>query len=461
MSEPVAHARFASPLSGQKQRMILRLLRRPNERPARRLLARLHPADLAQYMPLLTPAELAELWQAMIALRRGARTLRELDEETRRKVLALLPDEPVATMLARLPVPDAAGLVESLGAGRRARLLGLLDPGFAAQVANLLRYGTGTAGALMDPNAPRFFADESVAQTLERVRAIAEGRRLFYLYVVDQRDHLLGIVSLWQLVSSGAERKLREIISAEVVTVRADTPEEEVARVFRKYDLLVVPVVDEDGRLAGAIAVDDVLDVVEESATEDLYRLANLDLQEGIATPPLRSVRLRAPWLLVNLATAFLAAFVVSLFQETIAKYVALAVFMPVVAGLGGNAGTQTLTVLVRSLALGEMDLRSGAPVVFRQAAIGLLNGLATGALLGLAALAWERDPVLAAILAFAQTMNLTVAGFAGAGVPLLLRRLGLDPALGSSIFVTTATDVGGFLFFLGTATLLLDALRP
>ena len=180
-------------------------------------------------------------------------------------------------------------------------------------------------------------------------------------------------------------------------------------------------------------------------------------MQEGIATPALRSVRLRMPWLLINLATAFLAAGVVSLFQETIAKYVVLAVFMPVVAGMGGNAGTQTLTVLVRSLALGEMDLRRALPVVLRQASVGLMNGLGTGVVLGLVALVWERDPILAAVLAFAETVNLTVAGFAGAAVPLALRRLGLDPALGSSIFVTTATDVGGFLTFLGTATLLLE----
>jgi magnesium transporter len=460
MPEPALAAHSERPPHGQKQRMILRLLRRPTERPARRLLARIHPADLAQYMPLLTPAELASLWQTMIELRRGARTLRELDDETRKTVLELLADEQVAAMTARLPVPDAADLIESLDEERSERLLALLDPAFAAQVRNLRRYGSGTAGALVDPNVPRFFAEETVERTLARVREVAEGRRLFYLYVVDQRDHLLGIVSLWQLVSSSAERPLREIMSTEVVTIRADTPEEEVALVFRRYDLLVVPVIDEDGRLAGAIAVDEVLDVVDESATEDLYRLANLDVQEGIATPALRSVRLRLPWLMINLCTAALAAGVVSMFQETIAKYVLLAVFMPIVAGMGGNAGTQTLTVLVRSLALGEMELRHALPVLGRQTLIGLVNGLLTGAILAAVVLLWDGNPVLAGVLAFAQTMNLTVAGFAGAGVPLALRRLGLDPALGSSIFVTTATDVGGFLLFLGTATLLLHALQ-
>ena len=254
--------------------------------------------------------------------------------------------------------------------------------------------------------------------------ALAEGRRLFYLYVVDERGHLLGLGSLWQLVSAGADRKLRDILSADVVTVRVDMPEGEIARVFSKYDLLTMPVVDEDGRLAGAITVDDVLDVVQERATEDLYRLANLDLHEDLATPPVRSVRLRLPWLLINLATAFLAAGVVSLFQETIAKYVVLAVFMPIVAGMGGNAGTQTLTVLVRGIALGEMDLRDAASVVGRQTLVGLMNGVLTGLMLGLCALAWERNPTLAGVLLFAETVNLTVAGFFGAAVPLVLKRM-------------------------------------
>jgi len=461
MSRPLAATTSPALPRGQKQRLLLRLLRRPHERPARRVLARMHPADLATYVPLLTPAETAQLWDVLLDLRLAARTLRELDGPTLERVVAQLTDEQLAVAVRRLATHDAADLVQTLDESRRDAVLALLDAAFATQVRNLMRYGANTAGGLMDPDVPRFFADETVARTLERVRALAEGRRLFYLYVVDDRSHLLGIVSLWQLVSANAERTLREILSGEVVTVRAETPEEEVARVFARYDLLMLPVVDEDGRLAGAIGVDDVLDVVEESATEDLYRLANLDLHEGIATPALRSVRLRLPWLLVNLGTAFLAAGVVSLFQESIAKYVVLAVFMPIVAGMGGNAGAQTLTVLVRGLALGEMDLRRPTAVLGRQTLIGLLNGVTTGAVLALVALAWERNPLLAAVLAFAMTVNLTVAGFAGAAVPLALRRLGLDPALGSSIFVTTATDVGGFLAFLGTATLLLETLQP
>ncbi|HSM12982.1 MAG TPA: magnesium transporter [Thermoanaerobaculia bacterium] len=461
MPVPVVDPRPERRPHGQRQRLILRLLRRPTEKPARRLLARLHPADIAPYVPLLTPDERQGLWETLLELRLAARTLRELDGETRERVLEDLEDAQLAIVVRRLSPDDAVDLLGELDEERRASVLAAVDPALASKLTNLLRYGPETAGGLMNPDVPRFFAEETVAATLERVRSLAEGRRLFYLYVVDDRGHLLGLISLWQLVSAGADRRLRDLVSGQVVTVRVDTPEEEVARVFSRYDLLMMPVVDDDGRLAGAISVDDILDVVQERATEDLYRLANLDVHEDLATRPVRSVRLRLPWLLVNLATAFCAAAIVSMYQETIARYVVLAVFMPIVAGMGGNAGTQTLTVMVRSIALGETDLRGAGSIIGRQTLVGLLNGLATGAVLALIALVWERNPVLAGVLAFAETVNLTVAGFFGASVPLVLKRMKLDPALGSSIFVTTATDVIGFLAFLGTATALISLLHP
>lgn len=446
---------------GHRQRMILRVLRRPEQQPARRLLARLHPADVARLIPLLTPDERSRLLDTLLELRLAARVLRELDAETQTTLLALLPDESLASLLRRLSANDAADLVQRLEPERQAAVLALLDRPFAAQLANLMRYGVATAGGLMDPQAPHFNAEQSVDETLRQVRQLAEGRKLFYLYITDERSHLLGIVSLWQLVSASPDRRLRDIMSTDIVTVRVDTPEEEVARVFARYDLLVIPVVDEEGLLAGAITVDDVLDVVEEQATEDLYHLANLNVHEGVATPALRSVRLRLPWLLVNLLTAFLAASVVSAFQGTIGKYVVLAVFMPIVAGMGGNTGTQTLTLMVRALALGQMDFRRTGTIVLRQTAIGLLSGLITGGLLAIVALAWEKNAVLSAVLFVAQTVNLSVAGLFGAAVPLTLRRMNLDPALGSSVLVTTATDVFGFVAFLGTATLLLARMHP
>lgn len=459
-SEAIATPRRAT-TGSHRQRLILRLLRHPEQRPARRLLARLHPADIARLVPLLTQDERDRLLETLFELKLAGRTIAELGPEIQAAVLEKLDDAALAGLLRQISANDAVDLLERLDHERSQAVLALLDRPSANQLSNLMHYGAATAGGLMDPEAPHFSAEQTVDETLKQVRLLAEGRRLFYLYITDSRLHLLGIVSLWQLVTASAQRPLREIMSTEVVTVRVDTPEEEVARVFARYDLLMIPVVDAEGRFSGAITVDDVLDVVEAQATEDLYRLANLSVQEGVSSAPMRSVRLRLPWLLVNLATAFLAAFVVSQFEETISKYVVLAVFMPIVAGMGGNAGTQTLTVMVRGLALGEMDLRRAGGVLLRQTLVGSMNGLATGLVLGLVALAWEKNPWLAGVLFFAETVNLTIAGFFGAAVPLVLRRLDLDPALGSSIFVTTATDVCGFLAFLGTATLLLSYLHP
>lgn len=459
-NEAIASAR-RSAAGSHRQRLILRLLRRPEQRPARRLLARLHPADIARLVPLLTPDEQDRLLPTLVELRIAGRTVAELGPELQATVLAKLEDAAVAGLLRQISANDAVDLLERLEPERAQAVMALMDRPAASQLANLMHYGAATAGGLMDPEAPHFSAEQTVDETLKQVRQLAEGRRLFYLYIADERMHLLGIVSLWQLVTAATDRPLREIMSTEVVTVRVDTPEEEVAQVFSRYDLLMIPVVDGEGRLAGAITVDDVLDVVEAQATQDLYRLANLSVQEGVATTAVRSVRLRLPWLLINLCTAFIAAGVVSQFEATISKYVVLAVFMPIVAGMGGNAGTQTLTVMVRALALGEMDVRRAGGVLLRQTLVGFMNGAATGLVLGLVALVWERNPILAGILFFAETVNLTIAGFFGAGVPLVLRRLNLDPALGSSIFVTTATDVCGFLAFLGTATLLLSRLHP
>ncbi|MEO8276305.1 MAG: magnesium transporter [Thermoanaerobaculia bacterium] len=459
-TEAIASARRTD-AGSHRQRLILRLLRRPEQRPARRLLARLHPADLARLVPLLTTDEQDRLLATLVELRLAGRVLTELGADTQATLLAKLDDPALASLLGPISPNDAVDLLERLAPERAQMVMALMERPAASQLANLMHYGASTAGGLMDPEAPHFSAEQTVDETLRQVRHLAEGRRLFYLYITDERNHLLGIVSLWQLVTAGADRPLRAIMSTEVVTVRVDTPEDEVAQVFSRYDLLMIPVVDGEGRFTGAITVDDVLDVVEAQATQDIYRLANLSVQEGVATPAMRSVRLRLPWLLVNLATAFLAASVVSSFQETISKYVVLAVFMPIVAGMGGNAGTQTLTVMVRALALGEMDVRRAGSVLARQTVVGLMNGIATGLVLGLVALAWERNAILAGVLCFAETVNLTIAGFFGAGVPLVLRRLNLDPALGSSIFVTTATDVCGFLAFLGTATYLLARLHP
>ncbi|MFQ5354206.1 MAG: magnesium transporter, partial [Thermodesulfobacteriota bacterium] len=246
---------------------------------------------------------------------------------------------------------------------------------------------------------------------------------------------------------------ISEIMDSNPAYVTTDVDQEDVARLFERKDLLSLPVVDGRGVLVGRITVDDVVDVIEEEIYEDFYRMAGLNKEERIMDPPARSIKMRIPWLIVNLGTAFLAASVVKVFAGTIEKLVILAVLMPIVAGMGGNAGTQTITVLVRGLALGELELKDAKRILLKEVTIGFFNGLLIGVAAALIAYLLGAGPGVGVLIFLAMTANLIVAGFSGAFIPLLLKRLKIDPAISAGIFVTTCTDVGGFLCFLGLAS--------
>ena len=250
-------------------------------------------------------------------------------------------------------------------------------------------------------------------------------------------------------------------MTPDVFSVRVDTDQEEAARLVASYNLLAIPVVDEENKLAGVITVDDVIDVLKDEATEDLYRLAGVSGDERIETPAFEALKKRLPWLGINLVTAFLAASVVAAFEDTISQATALAVFMPIVAGMGGNAATQTLTVIVRGLALGDLSWANARQALFKEAAIGLGNGVVLGVVAALVAWGTKGNPVLGLLLGMAMVCNMFVASTAGTLVPLGLKALKVDPALASSVFITTFTDVVGFASFLGLATIFLRFLGP
>jgi magnesium transporter len=287
---------------------------------------------------------------------------------------------------------------------------------------------------------------------------------VYYLYVVDERNHLVGVLSLRQLLLVAPTTPLKKIMSSDVISVRTDTDQEEVAQIVARYNLLGVPVVDAENKLAGIVTVDDVLDVIREEATEDIYALAGVRSDEHSLSAPARSVRLRLPWLLVNLATATLAASVVHLFEGTIQQVVVLAALMPIVAGMGGNAATQTLAVTVRGLALGEVTWENSRRVLLKEFLVGIANGLINGLVAGLIVCVWfgfsTRTAIIGGIIALAMLNNMVIAGIAGTLVPLILKRLKADPAIASTVFVTACTDIGGFFSFLGLATLLIKFLK-
>jgi magnesium transporter len=312
-------------------------------------------------------------------------------------------------------------------------------------------------GELVYEPALSFPGHATAQQVIDALRMMRPGdESVYYLFVTGERGRLAGVVSLRQIVTAAPDTRLDAIMTTEVVSLPATMPAEEQARILGDSGFLALPVVDEDGHLVGSLDATELLDTVQEEATEDMYRLACVAADEEIERPITRAARDRVFWLVINLATAFLAAAVVSQFEGVIAQAAMLAAFMPVVAGQGGNAGTQTLTFIVRSLALGAVSFHNARRTLLREVVIGICNGVSIGVLVGLIGWLWQGNLALGVVIGLAMLGNLIMASLAGVIVPLTLKALKIDPALASSIFVTTVTDVCGFAFFLGLGALAL-----
>jgi len=330
----------------------------------------------------------------------------------------------------------------------------------SGDVQHLLAYGEQTAGRIMNPEVFALAEDLTAGEAIEALQRSREVEMVFYLYVVDERRHLVGVVSLRRLLLVSPETPLKRIMTSELIKARVDTDQEEVAQEVANYNLLAIPVVDDENKLVGIITVDDVIDVIKDEATEDILRLAGVSADEHVFTSPWEAWRKRLPWLGVNLVAATLAALVVREFQATVEQVVALAALMTVVASMGGNAATQTLTVIVRGIALGELTWSNSRRVLGKEALVGIANGLVLGG--AGAGVAWGvfGNPYLGAILALAMVINLLIAAIAATLIPIALRALKIDPALASAVFITTMTDVFGFFAFLGLATAFLPYLQ-
>jgi magnesium transporter len=283
---------------------------------------------------------------------------------------------------------------------------------------------------------------------------------IYYAYAVDDANHLQGVLSLRDIALARPDRNLGELVIRDAVSARVDEDVEDVAKLFDKYDFFALPVVDEENRLLGVITVDDVIDVIRDEATEDIYHLASVPSAEGVDTSWWDSLRLRMPWLFVKLLTGLLAALVVGLFEQTIVKVAALAVVMGVIVGQGGVSGLQTATIITRGMALGEIDRRRGWRLLGKEILLGIVNGILLGGTVGLIMYAWRGDALLGAAVSMAMLLNVVVAGMIGVLIPIFLRAIGKDPAVASSIFLTAITDVLGFALLFILAGLLLPALR-
>ncbi len=440
-------------------RRLLRLGATPN---LLNLLQKQHPADLAQIFSELPERERHATFNVLVEKngKLAMEAVSEIGAEKGAELLALRPAEEIARLAQEIPSDDAAALIAHLPEELSAVVLDMIRPKAGGGVNELLEYEEQTAGRLMNPNVFALAEDLTAGESITALQTARDVEMVFYLYVVDERRHLVGVVSLRRLLLVPTDTPLKRIMTTDVYSARVDTDQEEVARQVASYNLLAIPVVDPENKLVGIITVDDVIDVIKDEATEDVYRLAGVSKDDSVETPAVESLRRRLPWLYVNLATAFLAATVVGLFESTINEVVALAALMPIVAGMGGNAATQTLAVIVRGLAIGELTWSNARKTLAKEAIVGLANGLALGVVAAAGAWLLKGNPVLGAVLGLAMIINMFIAATAGTVIPLGLRALKVDPALASSVFITTLTDVFGFFSFLGLATLFLPYLR-
>src|SRR6476646_9050887 len=427
------------------------------------LLQKQHPADLAQLFSELPDKERQSAF-TLLAERNAKLAMEALSELGPEAGAALLRErsaEEIVKLAQVLPSDDAAALIDYLPEELSATVLELLQKRPAGgDVGDLLEYAEQTAGRIMNPKVFALAEDMTASEAITALQGSRDVEVVFYLYVVDARRHLVGVVSLRRLLLVSPDTPRKRIMTTDLISVRADMDQEEVARLVASYNLLAIPVVDEENKLVGVITVDDVIDVIKDEATEDVYRLAGVAGDDRVFSTAAESLRKRVPWLEVNLATAFLAASVVALFEGRIKDVPALAIFMPVVAGMGGNAATQTLTVIVRGIALGELTWANTRKALFKEALVGLGNGIACGVIGALVVWAWKGNPWLGGILCAAMVINMFVAATAGTLIPLALRAMKIDPALASSVFITTLTDVFGFLSFLGLGTLFIKYLH-
>ncbi len=421
----------------------------------RSLLEDLHPADVADLMGFLTAEHrgVVVLWLPPDLL---AETLPELDDGIREEILERVPSGVLAEALQELDSDDAAAVVEDLEDDQREKVLAAMPEGDRAAIESSLGYAEDSAGRLMQREvmaAPQFW---NVGDTIDHIRGQGEDlpELFFDIYVVDPLNRPVGGVPISRLLRSPRAVALSEIMEP-INEIAVDQDQEEVAYIFEKYHLISAPVIDAGGRLVGQITVDDIVNIIQEENREDILRLAGVS-DESRAAGVLGVVRSRIPWLVVNLGTALFASSVIGLFKTEIETLVALAVLMPIVASIGGNAGTQALTVAVRALASRELNSANAMRILSREVLVGLFNGVVIAALLGGVAYAWFQMPMLSLTIGLAVLINLFAASLAGTLIPLALEKLDRDPAVASPVFVTWITDTVGFFSFLGLAGVIL-----
>ncbi|MEM9176865.1 MAG: magnesium transporter [Myxococcota bacterium] len=440
-------------------RILRRLLKTGAHFRAEKLLERIHPADLGPLLADLTPDEIRIVIDLLFKQRRAATMLIELPHDLLPEILDAISDQRLAEVLDRLELDDMLELVEAIPEDRRSNVLKQLPVARREELRHAELYPPRSAGRAMTTHFSALDEKMTAQEAIDALRAagLEASEAILYLYVVDELQRLTGVVPIRRLVTAQPDTPVRDLAIREMLSTGPDADQEEVAQLVARYDLLAIPVTDVDGTMLGVITVDDVIDVITEEATQDIYNLAGLSEEDRVFTSARVSIRKRLPWMMVNLVTAFAAGGIVGLFEGTLEQMVGLAIFLPVVAGIGGNGGIQTLTVITRAIALGEIEFSSGLRAVGKEMAVGLVIGSVAGAVSGAVAWGLHGNAWMGVVLFASMVVTMVTASLVGAAVPLALKALKQDPALGSGVLVTFAVDALGFFSFLGIATLLLD----
>lgn len=389
-----------------------------------------------------------------------AAILEEEDDEEKYEILKKFSENKQKKILGEMSSDELTDLVGVLDEEEIKDVLKKINEEDRKDVYKLLSYEPDTAGGIMATEFVSIRENKTIEKTLKYLQKEApDAESAYYLYVINKENVLKGVVSLRDIVCNDFDTKISEITNTNVISVPYYMDQEEVASKFEKYGFMTMPVVDENNKILGIVTVDDIVEVMQEETTEDIHRLGGVDEEEKVDGFLRDSVKSRLPWLIVNLITAILAASVVGAFEGTISQVVTLATFMPIVAGMGGNAGTQSLTIVVRGIALGELDKDNGMRIFIKELLVGLVTGIVIGAIIAVLGFIWERNFVFGIVIGVAMILNMMVATMSGFIVPVILKKLKVDPALASAVFVTTVTDVLGFFFFLGLATMFISYL--
>ncbi|HOW56726.1 MAG TPA: magnesium transporter [Smithellaceae bacterium] len=420
------------------------------------LFSDMHPADIADLIDELGEDDRLHLF-SLLEVDKASDVILELSDTSREQIIEDLSNEQLTDIIEEMESDDAADIISELSDDQAKAVLDAIEPADSEDVKELLKHADDTAGGIMQSE---LVSVGTLATINDAFQAVVDARdnieNIYNIFVVDDEDKLRGTVPLQQLITNKRFTPIMEVIDKDIPSVPADMDQEEVARLFKKYDLVSVGVVDSANHLLGRITIDDVVDAIQEETSEDIYRIAGLGEDDTVFNNATDSIKNRLPWLYLNLIMALASVFVLGFFEDTLHAMVALVFFMPVVAGLGGNAGSQTLTLIVRGMALGEVTFQNAKRALARQIAVGIANGVAVGIAIGIIACIWKGIPMLGLILGLAMIVSVFAGTFVGALIPLVLKRFKLDPALGSHIFLTAFTDAFGFLAYLTLATFLL-----